>query len=135
MATSTSRLPPIPTDDNAWWIDAWNRGQLLVQECGACETLRHPPQPACPACGAWEWSARPVSGSGQVYSFTVSHHPPSQGLTSPFVIALIELDEGPRVVANLIVDEPRVVEIGMRVVLEFTSRDESARLPQFRPEG
>jgi uncharacterized OB-fold protein len=56
-------------------------------------------------------------------------------MTSPFVIAVIELDEGTRVVANVVVDEPRVVEIGMRVVLEFTPRDESARLPQFRPEG
>jgi uncharacterized OB-fold protein len=85
----------------------------------------------CPGCGSLEWSVRPMSGRGKVHSWIVSHHP-SEPDDAPRIAVLIDLDEGPRFVSNLIDCEPDGVINDMPVEVVFVDVD-SVRLPQFRP--
>jgi uncharacterized OB-fold protein/acyl dehydratase len=108
-------------------------GRLLIQRCAACARLRHPPGPMCPACQSLEWDTLAASGRGCVYSFVVAHHPQIPPFEYPNLIALVELEEGARLVSNLIGVDPADVEIGMRVEVEFTRMGDGLVLPLFRP--
>ena len=119
--------------DNAWWWDGVNRDELLIQECASCGTLRHPPRPMCGECQSLEWKERVAGGGGTVYSWVVLHHPPIPGYEFPLPVALVELDEGTRIVANVEGCEPSEVYIGMRVEGRIENVDEELKLPVFRP--
>ena len=128
-----ARPRPIVTRDTAWWVDGWARNELLIQRCEGCGRLRHPPQPRCASCRSPEWTAVRASGRGQLFSYIVSHHPPVDGFEAPFVVALVELDEGTRLVSNVIGVVPEDVYIGMPLELEFVRVDPDMTLPQFVP--
>jgi uncharacterized OB-fold protein len=87
----------------------------------------------CPHCHAFEWDTVEASGRGRVYSYVVAHHPPVPPFEYPNLIALIELEEGTRMVSNLVGVEPGAVEIEMPVEVEFTEVDPELVLPVFRP--
>ncbi|CAM4278175.1 putative nucleic-acid-binding protein containing a Zn-ribbon [Mycobacterium basiliense] len=91
---------------------------LLVERCEACARWAHPATGECPDCGA-PLVVRPVSGQGIVFTFTVNYHPYNPDIPTPYVIALVELDEqrGLRVAANIVDCEPDAVRCGMPVVL------------------
>ena len=127
------RPRPSINRDNAFWFEGAENGQLLIQRCAACASLRHPPGPACAACGSFDWDTLEASGRGTVYSFTVNHHPQVPAFDYPLVVGLIELEEGVRLVANVIGVEPDDVEVGLPVRVEFTVFDDELTLPQFRP--
>ncbi len=138
-ASSGGGAPPKPTriraprgHDNAWWWDAIGRGELPIQRCKACGVLRHPPRPMCGACQSVEWDHVAAKGGGTVYSYTVIHHPKFPGYDYPIVCAVIELDEGTRIVSNLVGLDPTDVKIGMRVQLSLEAVDEAMTLPLFR---
>jgi acyl dehydratase len=87
----------------------------------------------CPVCHATKRDHVTATGRGVVHSYVVHHHPPVPGLTPPYVVALVELEEGPRIVGNLLgAEEPYV---GMPVELTFQRMDEELTLPQWRPAG
>jgi uncharacterized protein len=130
-----TRLRPPRGHDNAWWWDAVARGELPIQRCRACGVLRHPPRPMCGACQSVEWDSIPAKGGGSVYSYTVLHHPKFPGYDYPLVCAVIELDEGTRIVSNLVDCPPDQVRIGMRVALRMEAVDDTMTLPLFRPAG
>jgi uncharacterized OB-fold protein len=123
---------PAITRDNAFFWDGLGDGKLLVQRC-ACGRLRHPPGPACPSCHSFEWKPIPMSGRGRIYSFVVAHHPAIPPFEYPNPIALVELDEGPRLVANLVGVDPERIRIGTRVVCEIAEVEPGMKLPRFRP--
>jgi uncharacterized OB-fold protein len=85
----------------------------------------------CPQCGSVTWDAREASGRGTVHSWIVSHHP-TEADDAPRIVALIELDEGVRLVSNLQDIEPEEVRNDMAVEVVFMEID-GVRLPQFRP--
>lgn len=87
----------------------------------------------CPSCHSLQWDALQASGRGSVYSFVVAHHPEVPPFELPNIIALVELEEGTRLVSNLIGVEPGQVRVGMPVQVEFVQVDEELVLPQFRP--
>jgi len=129
--------PPRPTADrdSAFFWEGVEAGELRIQRCTACRALRHPPGPMCPGCHGLDWDWAVSAGRGTVHSFVVHHHPPVPGFEPPFVVALVELDEGTRLVANLGGIAPAAVEVGLPVVVEFV-RVEGAdgwALPRFRP--
>jgi uncharacterized OB-fold protein/acyl dehydratase len=129
--------PPRPRPsinrDNAFWFEGAKAHQLLIQRCTGCETLRHPPGPACPSCRSFDWDAVEASGRGTVYSFTVNHYPKVPAFDYPLAVGLIELEEGVRVVANIVDIAPDAIEIGAPVEVVFTDFDDELTLPQFRP--
>ncbi len=87
----------------------------------------------CGECQSIEWEAVPAKGRGRVYSYTVLHHPQFPGYEYPLVCAVIELEEGTRLVSNVVGCAPEAVRIDMPVVLAIEQIDEGMRLPLFRP--
>lgn len=132
-ATHALRPRPSITQDNAFFFEGAKRHQLLIQRCASCLALRHPPQPACAECGSFDTDTVVASGRGQVYSFVVNHYPQVPAFDYPLVIALIELEEGTRLVSNLIGVTPGQTRVGMAVQAEFVDFDGDLSLPQFRP--
>ena len=135
-ATSSvpSRRPrPAISRDIAFFFDGARQGKLLVQRCVSCGRLRHPPLPACPSCRSMDWDTIEASGRGTVYSFVVVHHPQVPGFEYPLPIALVELEEGTRIVADLVGVDPAAVRIGMPVACEMLAVDDELTLPVFRP--
>ena len=127
------RPKPARSRDNAFFWEGVDEGRLLIQRCTGCGRLRHPPGPMCPACHGFDWEAQQASGRGRVYSFVVAHHPAIPPFEYPNLIALIELDEGTRLVSNLVGVSPDDVAIGMPVEVVFTRVDPDLVLPLFRP--
>lgn len=131
-ATAGPPRPAIGPDTRFFW-DGARAGELRIQRCAKCGALRHPPGPMCPRCHALERDHVTASGHGTVYSYVVHHHPPIPGREPPFVVALIELDEGVRMVGNLVGCPPADVRIGMPVEVSFERVDDELTLPQWAP--
>ena len=127
------RLRAPRAHDNGWWWEAIDRGELLIQQCSECGTLRHPPRPMCGNCQSTSWKGIPSKGRGTVYSYVVMRHPPIPGYDYPLPIAVIDLEEGTRIVSNVVGCKPDDVFIGMKVQLSIENVDESLKLPLFRP--
>lgn len=136
-STSSGKYPfqPAKSLDTLFFWEGADEGELRIQRCADCGTLRHPPGPMCPACHSLNRDYVVASGVGQVYSYVVHHHPPVPGRTPPFVVAVVELPEGVRVVGNVIDCAPEEVRIGMPVELTFQRVDDELTLPQWRPAG
>jgi uncharacterized OB-fold protein len=140
MSAKTETAPPAPQrmrpvvahDNQAWW-DRINEGELSIQRCKECGTLRHPPRPMCWKCQSLECEHIAASGKGTVYSYVVIHRPEIPGYTYPLVVAVIELEEGTRIVSNLVGIAPQDVKIGIPVKVSIENVDETLKLPLFRP--
>jgi uncharacterized OB-fold protein/acyl dehydratase len=133
-AKPVRRPHPARTQDTAFFWEGAAAGELRIQRCTGCKALRHPPGPMCPHCQSLDWDTLVSSGRGRVYSYVVAHHPPVPPFTYPNAIALVELDEGTRLVSNLIGIDPTRIEIGQRVRVAFTRVDDELVLPLFRPD-
>ncbi|WP_306316913.1 MULTISPECIES: bifunctional MaoC family dehydratase N-terminal/OB-fold nucleic acid binding domain-containing protein [unclassified Streptomyces] len=129
------RPRPALNRDNAFWFEATKEHRLLIQRCASCETLRHPPGPCCPHCGSLEWDTVRASGRARVHTFTVNHHPRHPAFDYPLVVAVLELAEGTRLIANLTGVAPEDVTVDMPVVLDWLDADPDLTLPVFRPEA
>ena len=127
------RPQPGISDDTRFFWEGARQGKLLIQRCTGCRTLRHPPGPVCPSCHSFDWDALEASGRGTVYSFVVMHYPEVPPFDSPNSIGLIELEEGTRLIAQLIGIAPSAIKIGQQVQVEFHTFDDDLALPQFRP--
>jgi uncharacterized OB-fold protein/acyl dehydratase len=127
------RIRPPKGHDNAWWWDLVDRGELPIQKCNACGALLHPPRPMCGKCQSTDLSYALSPGVGSVYSYVVIHHPQFPGYEYPLVAALVELEEGTRIVSNLVGCAPEEVHIGMPVQAHIEQVDDALRLPIFRP--
>jgi len=124
--------PEVTLDTEYFWAGT-RVGELRIQRCGGCGLLRHPPGPMCPECGATKPMHLVSDGVGEVYSYVVHHHPAVPGRTVPFVIALVELDEGVRMLGELTGVEPAEVHIGLPVQVAFTRVDDELTLFGWRP--
>lgn len=129
LAVATMR-PVISVDTEFFWAGT-RAGELRIQRWG--DTLRHPPGPMPPD---GDLTAKPdyvvAAGTGTVHSYVVHHHPRIPGKTLPFVIALVELDEGVRVMGELIDVDPAEVDIGLGVESVFLRVDEELTLPAWK---
>ena len=137
-AASPVMRPQVSPDTAFFWAGT-AAGELRIQRCGKCGALRHPPGPMCPRCrepqrpagGAGGYAV--AAGTGEVYSYVVHHHPPVPGRALPFVIALVELPEGVRMVGELLGIRPDQVRVGLPVRAEFVRVDDQLTLPAWRP--
>jgi uncharacterized OB-fold protein len=130
MAT---RLSPTTSRDTEFFWHGLREHKLLIQRCAACAALRHPPRPMCPTCNSLDWDTIEASGRGAVYSYVIPHHPQFPFLDYPYIVALVELTEGVRLVSNLHEVAPEIVEVGMNVEVFYESFDNDLVLHQFRP--
>lgn len=127
---------PAPDPDSAPFWQACREHELIVQRCAECGEHRYPPRPVCPQCRsrASDWARS--AGMGRVFSWIVVRHPVPRevyGDDVPYVVALIELDEGVRMASNIIGCKPDEVRAGMRVEIVFDDVTAEVTLPKFRP--
>jgi uncharacterized OB-fold protein len=130
-----SRPAPRPTEDSAVYWDAVARRELVAQRCTVCGELRHPPRPMCPHCRSLEWQEQRLAGTGSLYSYAILHHPRSPRFEYPVLAALVDLDEGVRIVSNLVGVAPADIRIGMRLTVDFEPTTEEGAVPVFRPDA
>jgi uncharacterized OB-fold protein len=132
---------PGMTELTAPYWEAAREGRLVVQECQECQVLRHPPLPECPNClrhchgSRLGW--REVSGKGTVYTYTVVRHPTHFAFADkiPYVLAIVELAEGPRLVTALTGAAPEDVRVGLPVRAVFREVAAGVTLPYFEPDA
>ena len=136
MTDTTPALRPRPalTPDIAFFFEGAKEHKLLIQRCTSCGRLRHPPLPACAACRSFDWDTVESSGRGTIFSFVVTHYPKVPGFEYPLVVALVELEEGTRLMANVGGIDPADVRIGQPVVARFVAHDDDLTLPVFYPD-
>ncbi len=133
---SEKPLPTIDPDSAPFW-NAAREGRLDVPQCGGCGRAYFPPRLLCPHCheeiGGW----LTCEGRGTIYSFTVARRPAHPGFEDevPYVVALIELDEGVRMMSNVVTDDPDSVRIGDSVEVFFERASEEITMPKFRRLG
>ena len=131
-------LRPVVSRDTAFFWDGTAAGELRIQRCGECGTLRHPPGPGCPGCGALRPEYVVAAGTGTVNSYELHHHPPVRRRRLTFAVALVELTEGVRMVGELLGAAADQIRIGAPVRVEFVRVDGELTLPAWRlvdPEG
>jgi uncharacterized OB-fold protein len=133
MVRVVQRPAPIVTEDSGAFWDAADEGRLVAQRCVACGRLRHPPRPMCPHCRSLEVDVVTLSGRGTLYSYAVLHHPQHPAFDYPVLAALVDLEEGIRVVSNLVGLAPDEIRIGLAVQAEFEATDGDHCVPVFRP--
>ena len=134
MKLNDARRPdPIVTDDSAVFWDAATEGRLVAQRCGDCGVLRHPPRPMCPHCHSLNIDVVDLSGRGTIYSYAILHHPQHPAFDYPVFAVLVDLDEGIRVVSNIVGVAKDEIRIGMLVEVDFVPTAGGQKVPVFRP--
>ncbi|GAA4667268.1 Zn-ribbon domain-containing OB-fold protein [Gordonia humi] len=127
-------LPTVEPGTAPYW-EAAARGVLLVAECGDCGAIHHYPRPFCPSCWSENVSAIECSGHGTLYTYSTVYmndlHPFKDRL--PYVAAIIELAEGPRLMTNIEGCEPADLEVGMAVKADFRPISDDYTATVFRP--
>jgi len=124
--------PPLPQSDalTAPFWEACRSGVLAVPVCTDCGHRFLPPGPCCPRCWSADLALRPVSGRGRVFSFAVYRRTYHPEIPEPYVVALVELDEGPRLISNIVGCAPQDVAVDMPVEVRFEDAGDF-RLPRF----
>ncbi len=128
-----TRPAPIITADNAFFWEGAERGELVAQRCRACGDLQHPPRPMCPKCHSVAREIVKLAGRGEVHSWIIPRHPAPIGFSGPPIVALIQLDEGIRLVSNVVGVAANAVRNGMRVEVCFEPTAGGHSVPVFRP--
>ncbi len=139
MTTQQEWRKPVPgiTGETKPFWDAARRGEFLIQRCDACQQYQWYPRGFCSNC--WSLDIRYVraSGKGTVWTYTVTYQNRAAGFNEevPYVLALVELEEGVKVFTNIIECNPRDVQIGMPVEVTFVPATPQVHVPMFKPVG
>lgn len=130
--TLPAPAPVVSPETEPFWSAAAD-GRLLLTRCPSCQAIVWYPRALCPECGnpGTEWVEG--SGGGAVYSFTINHKGEGAYKGAPYVLAYVELDEGPRMLTNIVQIAPDDVRIGMRVRAVFEPADDRTALVRFAP--
>jgi len=127
--------PHASWETHGYW-EGTSRGELVLQRCTACGTVQHKPRGICVSCYTGDIEHFVASGRGTVYTFTVTNQNQARGFADavPYVMAYIDLDEGVRVLSNIVGCDPETVTIGMTVQVEFAAVEDSEyAVPRFVP--
>ena len=127
-------LPEPSTTTMPFW-EACKAQRLLLQQCRVCGQIQFYPRSLCTACMSDHLEWRAADGTGTVYSYSTVYRALVPGFEDdvPYVVAMIELDEGVRLLSQVIYCEPEEVFIGLRVSVIFEEAREGVVLPKFRP--
>lgn len=131
--TDSLRPLPQPTSLTEPYWRAAHEGRLVVQGCRACGHRQFYPRPFCLHCESSEVDWQEVSGHGTIYTFTINHRAPNAFMKArlPYAVAVIELDEGVKMIANILDADPADIAIGRRVRVTFEKVSDDLSLPQF----
>jgi len=126
--------PPATELTEPFWAGGLS-GELRLQQCANCGHIRYPISTICPVCWSPDCVWTPLSGRGTVQSHIVFERAYHEAWADqvPYVVALIELDEGPVLVSNVVGVQPSAVRVGQPVTVTFARRSATAALPQFTP--
>jgi uncharacterized protein len=131
----TEKPIPIPTPSTQPYWDGLDRGELVIQHCSSCCKYNFYPRVSCPTCGTRQLVWVAASGRARLHTFVINHRPaPGFNDESPYVIAVVELEEGPRLMTNLrgIAPDPDHLQIDMELEVCFEERG-GRTLAMFRP--
>jgi hypothetical protein len=131
-----SRPRPEPTPETTHFWAGTRAGELRLQRCTACAQVYFPPRPFCPACASRDVEVFRASGRATLHSYVI-HHRPGPGLSPPYSIAVVELEEGPRMMTNVVgvPQTPEALVLDMPLEVVFERLDDEIALPLFRPRG
>lgn len=134
MAAPRFDLPTVEDETRPFW-DAASEGRLLIQRCNACDRWQYYPRPFCKRCWSEDVEWAEPSGRGTIYTFSIVRRNdlPPFGDRVPYVPAIIELDEGPRMMSEVVGAELDDIEVGQAVVVDFAEIDDELQRPVFRP--
>ncbi|MEQ8692752.1 MAG: Zn-ribbon domain-containing OB-fold protein [Pseudomonadales bacterium] len=127
---------PQPTPETQHFWDGLQDGELRLQRCAACAHVYYPPRPFCPDCSSREVEIFNASGKGKLASYVINHRP-HPAWDAPYSIAIVELEEGPRMATNIVncPQTPEALAIDMPVEIVFEAVSDDITLPLFQPVG
>jgi uncharacterized OB-fold protein len=138
MMTQTRPKPtPRPAPESLPYWQAAHEHRLSIPRCDDCERFWFPPSRSCPHCLSPNFAFKDVSGRGKVFSFVTFHrvyHPAFENEV-PYIVALVELEEGPRLLTNILGISHEEVRCEMPVEVVFDDVDEQTSVPKFRPSA
>jgi len=132
-----SKIPlPIPTPETAHFWEGAKTGELRLQKCDECAHIYFPPRPFCPSCVSKKVSVFKASGRGFLYSYVINQRP-HPAFDGAYSIAIVELEEGPRMMTNIVnVDQtPEALQLDMPLEVIFEALNDDISLPYFQPAG
>lgn len=134
MSETPAKPKPRPAPESLPYWEAARAHRLSIPKCAACERFWFPPSRTCPHCLSADYSFTDVSGRGKIYSFVTYHrvYRPAFAEDVPYVVALVELEEGPRLLTNILGVAPEEVRCDMQVEVVFDDVDETCSIPKFR---
>ena len=136
MTTRDDYPKPVPDADSEPFWQFCRSQELRIQRCSQCGLHRYHPRPRCPNCRSSSFDWARCTGAGVVHSFTICHPPvlPAFSGRAPYNVVVVQLEEGPYMVSNLVGDDEEL-RIGMPVEVCFTEIDDELTIPQFRARG
>ena len=135
MPDALSKPVPVPDEISAPFFDGARDGKLMLQHCVSCGMWSFPVRERCPHCFAAALQWRQASGHGTLYTFTVMHQVMNPGFASavPYNVAQVDLEEGVRMVSNIVVSPNDSLRVGMKLQAVFEAVGDNVSLPKFRP--
>ncbi len=132
---SRDRVIPKPTPETQHYWDGARVGELRLQRCEACDHTYFPPRPFCPDCGSRKVKVVKASGRAKLLSYVINHLPSPGFDDGPFAIAVVELEEGPHMMSNILECDqtPEALRLDMLLEVTFEWLSDDIALPQFRP--
>jgi uncharacterized OB-fold protein len=130
------RFVPAATPETQHFWDAARQGRLVLQKCRQCNHTYFPPRPFCSQCSSRDVAPREASGRARLYSYVISHRA-APGFDAPYAIAVVELEEGPRMMTNIVnvPQTPEALVLDMPLRVTFKSLSDEISLPLFEPVG
>ena len=135
MPQTATKPVPVPDDVSAPFFDGARDRKLMLQHCTGCDAWSFPVRERCPHCFAAKLTWRQASGRGTLYTFTIMHQIMNPGFASavPYNVAQIDLDEGVRMVSNVVGVGNDALRIGMKLEVVFEDAGDTVSIPKFRP--
>ncbi len=134
---NAARRPlPEPTPETRHFWEGTLAGELRLQRCNPCDRAYFPPRRCCPRCASPDVEIFRASGRGTLHSYVI-HHRAAPGFEPPYAIAVVALDEGPRLMSNLVdvAQTPEALVLDMPLEVTFERLSDEIALPQFRPRA
>ena len=134
MSISANRPRPVSTPLTEPFWEGTRRGELRLQRCSECERFRWTPQFACPECLSEDYRWVAARGHGVVYSYTIVHRSVDRdAFPAPYVLGVVQIEEGPFLLTNIVGCEPDEVRVDMPVAVRFEKIDDEFTVYPFAP--